>query len=103
MRIMRHQTVSSGASNRRRGTATLFALFSLTLLMVIFAFVVNLSLMASVQVQLRGNADAAADAAASTLVSDDLLRGDPALMPALLARAQQQAQFFADANPPAGL
>jgi hypothetical protein len=100
---MRQNTQSNGERSPRRGTATLIVVLCLTSLMVVFAFVVNLALMANIQVQVRISADAAADAAASTLVSDDLLRGNPALLPALLAKAQQQAQIFADANPPAGL
>jgi hypothetical protein len=71
--------------------------------MVILAFVVNLAMLATVQVQVRVSADAAAAAAAATLVNDDVLRGEPALMPHLIARAQLQGQAFADANPPAGL
>src|SRR5262245_12229757 len=100
---MRHINVNTGQCGKRRGTAALIALVCLSLLMVVLAFVVNLELIASVQVQLRVSADAAAGAAASTLVSDDLLRGDSTLMPALIAKAQQQALLFADANPPAGL
>ena len=100
---MRHNTQSTGQGFSRRGTAALLMLFCLTLLMAILAFVANLAILSNVQVQLRVSADAAAGAAASTLVSDDLLRGESSLMPALLAKAQQQAQFFADANPPAGL
>jgi hypothetical protein len=100
---MRQNTLSSGNGFPRRGTATLVVVFCLTTLMVVFAFVVNLKLMANIQVQVRVSADAAAGAAAATLVSDDLLRGNPALLPALLTRCQQQAKIFADANPPAGL
>jgi hypothetical protein len=100
---MRPPISGTGKLLPRRGTAALLALFCLMVLMAVLAFTVNLEMMASVQLELRCGADAAADAAAATLVSDDLLRGNAALLPALLAQAEQAALQFADANPPAGL
>ena len=67
-------------------------------MLVAFAVAVNLHLLWSYRTEMQAAADAAAGAAAGTLVDDDVLRGDPAAMPNLLDRARAAAIDFADRN-----
>jgi hypothetical protein len=66
-------------------------------LLAIIAFAINYVRLWTIRVEMQGAADAAALAAANTLVGDDLLRGDPGPLPALIQATSTQAiQFAAD-------
>ncbi len=83
---------------RRCGNVTLFLLVGLTLLLTAFAVAVNLTRLWTVRVELQGATDAACDAAAATLVSDDLLRNDLSRLTSLIATASAEANTFAQLN-----
>lgn len=90
--------IAAASRSRRRGRAIPFLLFALSLLLVAFAVAVNLHLLWGYRAEMQAAADAAADAAAGTLVDDDTLRGNPALMPNLLDRSRAAAIDFAERN-----
>jgi hypothetical protein len=84
--------------SRRRGRIVPLMLFALSLLLVAFAVAVNLYMLATFRAEMQAAADAAADAGAAALVGDDLLRDDPAAMPALIDNARAAAVDFAGRN-----
>lgn len=94
---MRHSRRSS--AHTRRGTVAPLLVFSLTTLLACFAFAVNKSWLWTVREDVKLSADAAALAAAATLVDDDLIRNDVALLPALLQRAAETARNYGAINP----
>jgi hypothetical protein len=76
----------------------MWLVFSCGLFLALFALAVNHARLWNTRVELQNNADAAVLAAAAVLVDDDLLRGDPAFLPALLQRSEAEAQRFAQFN-----
>jgi len=86
------------AAGPRPGSASTWLLFSCGVLLAAFALAVNSTRLWQIRIELQIAGDAAALAAAATLVDDDLLRGDPTLMPALLQRSAVEAQRFAQFN-----
>src|SRR4051794_27815142 len=85
-------------SSRRRGSLTPFLLVAFTVLLALFALAVNHARLWTVRAELQTAADAAALAAVQVLVDDDLLRGNPQYLPALLDRSRAAAQQFAQLN-----
>lgn len=86
-------------SHRRRGVATLWLLLALSIaLLATSALAINQALLWTVRAELQVNADAAALAATDALVSDDLLRGAPGPLPALLQGATAEANKYAGLN-----
>src|SRR5262249_21840195 len=95
MRITRASLLTCRA---RRGTAALFLIVSSVVLFAAFALAVNHAWLSSIRVEVQTAADAAALAAAQSLVDDDTLRGSAALMPALFANATNEAAVYAAQN-----
>jgi hypothetical protein len=62
------------------------------------ALALNQAWLWTLRAEMQADTDAAATAGAQTLVDDDLLRGDPAYLPALLQRSTDQALLYAGSN-----
>ena len=86
------------ASKTRKGAATIWLLFALSALLAAFAVAINETRLWCLRTALQNAADASALAATATLVDDDLLRGNPAYLPALLQRSTAAGQQFAQLN-----
>lgn len=90
-------------SARRPGGLSILLLLLLILLLALLALAVNPLRLWTVRVELQNSADAAALAAAQSLVSDDLLRAKldeaPTTLPALLQQARLTARQVAKLNP----
>jgi hypothetical protein len=84
--------------DRRPGAVVAWLPFAMLGLLAAFAFAVNNGRLATIRIEMQGTADAAALAAAETLVGDDLLRGDPKALPQLLLTSSSQATLFAGLN-----
>jgi hypothetical protein len=75
-----------------------FVVAALTVFLGTLALAINPAWLWSNRAELQAGADAVSIAAAETLVDDDLLRGDPNQITALLARSAAQAVRFANMN-----
>ena len=86
------------ASRRRAGRIIPLMLLTLTLMIVAFAVAINANLLWDYREEMQVASDSAADAGVGSLIGDDLLRGDPAAMPALLENARSTAIAFSELN-----
>lgn len=87
-------------SSGRRGATVALAMISLTMLLGFAALAIDIGYAYSVQAELQRNADSAALAGASALVSDNLLENEPVdPTPEIIARAQS----YALGNPSGGV
>jgi Putative Flp pilus-assembly TadE/G-like len=84
--------------SRRRGAVVFWLPLTMLTLLAALALAVNYARLWTIRAELQAAADAAALAGAETLVGDDLLRGDPKALPALLQRASAEAILFAGKN-----
>jgi hypothetical protein len=94
----RPQLRTSGGAARRPAKAALALLLALPVMLLAMALAFYAAELVETRTQLRNATDAAALAAAQTLVDDRLLLNAPALMPPLLTRARQNAQEYAQLN-----
>ncbi len=85
-------------SSPRRGSAALMVVAALTIFLAALALAINPAWLWANRAQLQAGADAAAIAAVERLVGDDLLRGDPNQISALLAQATAEAVKYANLN-----
>ncbi len=82
----------------RSGTIVAWLPLVLLALLGIIALAINYTRLWTIRVEMQSAADAAALAGADTLVGDDLLRGDPSALPALIQAASAQAIKYAASN-----
>lgn len=82
----------------RRGIAAPFLIVSSVVFLAAFALAINHAWLSTIRTDMQLAADAAALAAVQSLVGDDLLRGDPAQLPDLIASASEEARRYAREN-----
>ena len=89
---------TSGGAARRPAKAGLALLLALPVMLLAMSLAFYAAELVETRTQLRNATDAAALAAAQTLVDDRLLLSIPTLMPSLLTRARENAQEYAQLN-----
>ena len=99
---MRLSPLSPTKGQGRPASITPLLLPVLMVLLAASVVAINHARLVTVRTELQVCADAASLAGGMTLVSDDLLRGNPASLPALLDRCRDQAVKYAGLNPVLG-
>lgn len=96
--MLARQGSMTAQAGRRRAGVTLWALFSLTTMLVALALAVNTSWLSTATQELRSATDAASLAAARELVSDEWLKPGRPGIASLLADARVRAARYAALN-----
>jgi hypothetical protein len=86
-------------NSRRRGGASVYLIVSLPVLLLAIVVALNAAYLVETRTTLQNSADAAALAAALTLVDDRALEGGPGVMADLMGDATAEAQAYARMNP----